>query len=87
MTPEQQDLARVRKETQKRLSDLGGGLTVARSRPMRVQVQQAPVRKSRELRVTQRDVDEGRAAAGDIGKFWFVVGYSLVGGPDVVPLS
>lgn len=27
------------------------------------------------------------AATEDIGKFWFVVGYSKLGGPDIVPTS
>lgn len=27
------------------------------------------------------------ATSDDIGKFWFVPGYSRVGGPDIVPIS
>lgn len=36
------------------------------------------------LRVIQRDIDQGLADPEDLDKFWFVPGYSRVGGPDVV---
>lgn len=50
-----------------------------------IDANQMPVKTHKTLRVTQKDVDEGRASSGDIGKFWFVPGYSRVGGGDVVP--
>lgn len=60
------------------------GPTSTARRLASVDVQQMAIRQALQLRVTQADVDAGRASAGDVGKFWFLPGYSLVGGPDVV---
>jgi len=36
--------------------------------------------------VNLRVTEEGNGAtSGDIGKFWFTAGYSVLGGPDIVP--
>jgi len=37
-----------------------------------------------QLRVLETDVDGVNILTTDVGKFWFVPGYSRVGGPDVV---
>ena len=36
-----------------------------------------------QLRILDSDVDGSYIVTGDVGKFWFVVGYSAVGGPDI----
>lgn len=45
-------------------------------------------RVSQAMRVLLEDVGTypggEEIASGDVGKFWFVVGYSEVGGPDIV---
>ena len=64
----------------KQLSDIG---VVNHSRRMASQMdlQQLWYRGCTELRIT--GVGHG-AAAGDVGKFWFITGYSVSGGPDIV---
>ena len=66
---------------------LGNRPVIVSARAMEAQYDptQRSERDYRRLRVGQDDVDAGRAASGDLGKFWFVVGYSRVGGGDVVP--
>jgi hypothetical protein len=59
-----------------------GTLVAVRNRSSSVDMQQLYSPNGRQLRILK----EGNGAvAGDIGKFWFVVGYSTVGGPDIVP--
>lgn len=67
-----------------RLLKAGFAPAIVRARMARsgVSSQQIPIRTGRQLRILA--VGNG-AAAEDIGKFWFVVGYSKVGGPDIVP--
>ena len=38
----------------------------------------------RNLRVMQKDIDDGKADPEDLGKFVFVIGYSTVEGEDVI---
>lgn len=45
-------------------------------------MQQLTTRTGRQLRILQAG---NGATAEDVGKFWFVVGYSKVGGGDIVP--
>jgi hypothetical protein len=45
---------------------------------------QLRIKQGSNLRVTSSDVNGSTVVTGDIGKFWFVPGYSEVGGPDVV---
>lgn len=49
-----------------------------------IDVGQLPTRETVNLRISQADVDAGRADPEDLGKFWFVPGYSIPGGPDIV---
>lgn len=54
-----------------------------------VNTTQLTVRSGGQLRVLATEADGGPPGAtiDDIGKFLFVPGYSLVGGPDFVPSS
>lgn len=56
--------------------------TRGRALEAQVNLNQLPLVHDRQLRVLRAG---NGAAAEDVGKFWFVVGYSLVGGPDIVP--
>jgi hypothetical protein len=49
-----------------------------------VDASQLATRESVQLRVLETDVDGVNVLTTDVGKFWFVPGYSRVGGPDVV---
>lgn len=84
MTPEQRALKDAIRRNQ-RLLEAAGMRATAKARASSVNVQQMTVRSGRCLRVTEADVDAGLASVGDVGKLWFVPGYSAVGGPDVVP--
>jgi hypothetical protein len=63
-----------------------GGLrtptTRGRSQEAGVNLNQLRTVMGRQLRVLSAG---NGATQADIGKFWFVTGYSLVGGPDVIP--
>jgi hypothetical protein len=89
LTPEQRYLARLQREALRRGLAMGtrGQLVRARAQESRVSAQQLTARSGRQLRITQADVDAGRATSDQIGLFWFVPGYSKVGGPDVIPPS
>ncbi len=43
---------------------------------------QMKIKQKFRLRITS---ETSGAEPEDIGKFWFIPGYSLVGGPDIVP--
>jgi hypothetical protein len=58
-------------------------ITLSRLLDAQIDPAQLPVKSARSLRITQADVDAGLADIADLGKFWFVDGYSTVGGPDV----
>lgn len=87
MTPEERYLARLNREAMRRGLAFArtGHLVRARLQDARVGTQQLTARSGRQLRITQADVDAGRASSDQIGLFWFVPGYSKVGGPDVIP--
>lgn len=84
---EQQQFADAIKRSNDLERKLGHRPVILSSRGMEAQYDpsQQSERAYRRLRVCQDDVDAGRAVAGDLGKFWWVNGYSLVGGDDVVP--
>ena len=65
-----------------RKANLRRPFSLSRRLEATIDVQQLPLRSARQLRVLAAG---NGAAAGDIGKFWFVIGYSQVGGPDIVP--
>ena len=56
--------------------------TRGRALESQVNLNQLPLVHDRQLRILRAG---NGATEGDVGKFWFVVGYSLVGGPDIVP--
>ncbi|MGV3616096.1 MAG: hypothetical protein ACO1SV_12240 [Fimbriimonas sp.] len=87
MTPEERYFANLQRRNFRRLQTIGtrGALTRARIQDARVGAQQLTARSGRQLRITQADVDAGKATEEQIGLFWFVPGYSKVGGPDVIP--
>lgn len=58
--------------------------TRGRSLEAEVHALQLRTLEGRQLRVLSAG---NGATEADIGKFWFVPGYSLVGGPDIVPES
>lgn len=60
---------------------------VGRSRQLEgnIDLSQLPIRATHRMRITAADVNEDAGITeADIGKFWFVPGYSKVGGPDLV---
>jgi len=57
---------------------------LSRQRTTNKDVGQLRIRDGQQLRILAAG---NGAAAEDIGKFWFVPGYSRVGGPDVIPDS
>lgn len=64
--------------------DFGFGVIVAvKHRSNLTDLQQLYSPNGRQLRILQAG---NGAEAEDVGKFWFVVGYSEVGGPDIVPM-
>jgi hypothetical protein len=57
-------------------------VAIARQFEANIDVKQLSPRPGRQLRITEAG---NGADVGDIGKFWFVAGYSAVDGPDIVP--
>ena len=84
--PTEERLKRDMRELIKRArQDFGFGAIVAvKHRMSLTDLQQLYSPNGRQLRV----LAEGNGAEPeDVGKFWFVVGYSEVGGPDIIPAS
>lgn len=82
--PAEQQMARNMREMVKRTRhEFGfGSIASVRHRASLADLQQLYTPNGRQLRVL---APGNGAEAGDVGKFWFVVGYSIVGGPDIVP--
>ncbi|RYG33633.1 hypothetical protein EON81_17710 [bacterium] len=78
MTPEEIRRKKALREAARIRDTLFGKQIVAKSRPASAGVdsQRLPHRSGRELRVLEGE---------DAGAFFFVPGYSMVGGPDIVP--
>mgnify|MGYP007117018833 CR=1 FL=1 len=83
MTPEQRYLRKLRKDAFHidRTSGPRSPINRGRQQEANVHVNQLYHRSFRQLRILKAG---NGAAEEDIGKFWFVEGYSLVGGPDIV---
>lgn len=89
MTSEERQLQRTVKDMIDRAAQRGMRSSITRARHLEagVNVTQLTSRQGlngRQLRVLAAG---NGASAPDIGKFWFVVGYSKVGGPDIIPTS
>jgi hypothetical protein len=84
--PTEEKLRRDMRELIKRArQDFGFGTIVAvKHRMSLTDLQQLYTPDGRQLRILAAG---NGADTADIGKFWFVVGYSEVGGPDIVPAS
>lgn len=84
--PTENRLHRTMREMMKRgRQDFGFGTLVAvRHRASLTDLQQLYSPNGRQLRIL---APGNGAGPGHVGGFWFVVGYSEVGGPDVVPES
>lgn len=82
--PVEQQLKRDMREMMKRgRHDFGFGSIVAVKHRMNLtDLQQLYSPNGRQLRILSAG---NGAEIEDIGKFWFVVGYSEIGGPDIVP--
>lgn len=80
----EREARRERRALQDRLLKSGFAVPLSRARIARasVSMQQLNTRTGRQLRILQAG---NGALAEDVGKFWFVVGYSKVGGGDIVP--
>lgn len=59
-------------------------VTRARNLEAEVALTQLTVRRQRQMRILKAG---NGATVDEIGKFWFTVGYSRIGGPDVIPLN
>lgn len=83
-TAAERDYRNAMRAAHDRLLKAGFAPAIVRARIARssVSAQQLPIRTGRQLRILAAG---NGAAAEDIGKFWFVVGYSKIGGPDIVP--
>lgn len=83
-TAAERDYKRAMRAAHDRLLKSGFAPAIVRARIARsgVSMGQLPIRTGRQLRILAAG---NGAAARDIGKFWFVVGYSKIGGPDIVP--
>ena len=62
----------------------GGAIVTERRKHLRTDVSALRDRYGRELRIL---APGNGATAADVGGFWFVLGYSEVGGPDVVAVA
>lgn len=73
----------IRRQTElERKGTIRRPITLARRAEAGVDHQQLSIKIRIPLRITEA---ENGADEEDIGKFWFVPGYSVVGGPDIVP--
>lgn len=84
--PTEEKLRRDMREMIKRArQDFGFGAIVAVKHRMNLSdLQQLYTPDGRQLRIL---APGNGAGPEDVGGFWFVVGYSEVGGPDVIPAS
>ena len=84
MTPEAKRLRDARREHAKQMRASGPHGVLSRQRVTNVDVNQLRIRDGQQLRILAAG---NGATIDDIGKFWFVPGYSRVGGPDIIPDS
>lgn len=88
-TPEQEYARLIRDTAQVRALSRGfrGVLVRSRLSEANVNVTQLTARTGDQLRVLAEEADGGPAGAtaDDIGKFLYVPGYSVPGGPDFIP--
>lgn len=82
--PEQRRQRNRLHEFQREARKIYGGFMAVSRRRENVDVGQLTPIYDVQLRVLESDVDGVYITSGMVGLFWFVPGYSLVGGPDVV---
>jgi len=85
MTPEERRLRDARREHARMMRTHGPEGVLTRQRASsNIDATQLKICDGQQLRVLAAG---NGATAEDIGKFWFVPGYSRVGGPDIIPDS